>query len=357
MLSLGDFEAAAQDKLPPPARAYIAGGAADEITLRWNREALEAMALLPRVLVDVSRLDTRVTLLGEELPFPILLAPTAFHRLVHPEGEAATARGAGAAGAVLVVSSAATTSVEEIARVATGPLWFQLYMQLDRGFTREMVERAGAAGCRALCLTVDTPVIGVRDREVRAGFALPPGLELPNLKGSYPEANRAPHRPGEEGIYSPSLDPTVTWKEVEWLRSISRLPLLLKGILDPADAERAVAAGVDGILVSNHGARNLDTAPASIAALPAVVEKVAGRIPVLMDGGIRRGTDVVKALALGARAVLIGRPYLYALAVGGAQGVTRAVSILRRELEMAMALTGRTSLAQIDRSVLFSRKI
>jgi 4-hydroxymandelate oxidase len=348
--------------MTPQAHAYIAGAAADEITLRWNREALDRTALRPRVLVDVSKIDTRLKLLGEDLPHPILLAPAASHRIVHPRGELATVQGAAASEAVLIVSSAATTSFEEIARApmrsgraaAAVPLWFQLYAQKDRGFTRALVERVVAHGCGALVLTVDTPVIGIRDREVRAGFVLPPGLEHPNLKGSFPGELRAEHRPTDPlGIYSPALDPSLTWKDVAWLRSIAPVPVVLKGILDPEDAALAVSEGAGGIIVSNHGARNLDTAVATADALPAIVEKVAGRIPVLVDGGIRRGTDVLKLLALGASAVLIGRPYLYGLAIAGAEGVARVVQLLRRELEMAMALTGRTSLKAIDGTVLF----
>lgn len=357
LLNLFDFERAAAERMTSQAHAYIAGAAADEISLRWNREAFDRIPLRPRVLVDVSRLDTRLKLLGEELAHPILLGPAASHRIVHPEGEIATARGATAAQALLVVSAAATTSFEDIARTTSGPLWFQLYVQKDRGFTQALVERVVAHGCRALCLTADTPVIGIREREVRSGFVLPPGLEHPNLKGSFPDQLRAEHRPTDPlGIYSPALDPSLTWKDVGWLRSIARVPVVIKGILDPEDAARAVSEGADSIIVSNHGARNLDTAMATADALPAIVEKVGGRIPVLVDGGIRRGTDVVKALALGATAVLIGRPYLYGLAVAGAEGVERVVRLLRRELEMAMALTGRTSLGAIDGSVIFEGK-
>jgi len=339
--------------MAPAAREYVTGAAADEITLRWNREAFERVALLPRVLMDVSKLDTRVTLLHQELPYPILLAPCGFQRAMHPEGEVATARGAGAAKALLVMSSAATTSVEEIAKAATGPLWFQLYVQRDRGFTRELVARAEQAGARALVLTVDTPVIGARNREARSGFCLPPGMELPNLKGSYGKNNATPHRSLGDGIYSEALDPTLTWKDLDWLLGVAKAPVLLKGILAPGDAERAAGAGVAGVIVSNHGGRNLDTAAATLDVLPQVVKRVGEQMPVLVDGGIRRGTDVLKALALGARAVLIGRPYLYGLGVAGAEGVTRVLNILRQEFEMAMALTGRTRIKEIDRSLLW----
>ena len=351
-VSLGDFESLAQERMSHLAFEYVAGGAADEITLHENRAAYDRIRLRPRVLVDVSRLDTRLSLLGQELPFPILLAPTAYHRLVHEEGELATVRGAGAAGATLVVSSFATTGVEEIAAAATGPLWFQLYVQPDRGFTRELVQRAEKAGCRALCVTVDAPVLGARNREQRLRFALPPGMERANFRGMGKAAGAA-ERPTERQIYSAVLDPSLTWREIEWLQSLVRVPVLLKGILNPEDARRAVETGVAGLIVSNHGGRNLDTVPATIEALPLVVEQTAGRIPVLVDGGIRRGTDVLKALALGARAVLIGRPYLYGLGALGAEGVTRVVNVLRSEFEMAMALSGRPTLQSIDRSVLW----
>jgi len=346
-----DYERRAQACLPEIAWAYISGAAADEHTLRWNREAYDRLRLRPRVLVDVSKLDTRVTLLGRERPFPILLAPTAYQKLTHPEGDLATARGAGAAGATLVASIFATHTIEEIAAVATSPLWFQLYVQPDRGFTRELVHRVEAAGCEAIVLTVDSPVLGPRYRELRTRFALPPGVERANLKGRAFAATA--NRPTADNIYSATLDATLTWKDLDWIRALSKLPLLLKGVLNPDDAERAVQAGVAGLIVSNHGARNMDTQPATIDILPEVVARVAGRMPVLVDGGIRRGTDILKALALGANAVLIGRPYLYGLAVDGAPGVTRVVNILRREFEMALATAGRTALAEIDATMIW----
>jgi 4-hydroxymandelate oxidase len=330
---------------------YVSAGAGDEITLRENQAAFDRLRLHPRVLVDVSALDTRVTLLGQALEFPILLAPTAYHRLVHAEGELATVRGAAAAGATLVASSFATTSIEDMAKAAGSPLWFQLYVNKDRGFTRDLVQRAESAGCRALCVTVDSPLTGLRHRERLAGFALPPGIERSNLKALGTATAGGSHRL-ESTIYNAVLDPALTWKDIEWLRGLSRLPLLLKGVLSPDDASRAAEAGA-GIIVSNHGARNLDTVPATIDALPRVVDAVGGRVPILMDGGVRRGTDVLKALASGASAVLIGRPYLFGLGAQGADGVARVVQILRREFEMAMALTGRRSLKEIDRSVLW----
>ncbi|MFQ5927156.1 MAG: alpha-hydroxy acid oxidase [Terriglobia bacterium] len=351
-VNLFEYEPLARQRLSQMAYDYIAGGAGDEITLRHNRDSFDRIRLKPRVLVDVSKLDTRVELFGQTFDFPILLAPTGFHKLVHHEGELATARGAAATGATLVVSSFATTAIEDIARAATSRLWFQLYIQPDRAFTRDLVQRAEAAGCQALCLTVDTPVAGTRDREKRARFNLPPEIQLEILKALGVKPPRSAHL-GERDIYSAILDPTLTWDTVAWIRSFAKVPLILKGILAPEDARLAADQGASAVLVSNHGARNLDTTPATIEALPAVIEAVEGRIPILLDGGVRRGTDVVKALALGARAVLIGRPYLWGLAVEGADGVRKVVELLRTELEAAMALCGTPSLNRINRSVLW----
>lgn len=343
LVSVSDFEPLAEERLSEVSRALVKGGAADELTVRWNREAFDQIRLRPRVLVDVSRIDTGLTLLGQRLPFPILLAPTAYHAMVHPGGEAETARGAGKAGALWVVSSATNTRLDAIARAATGPLWFQLYVQSDRHFVTDVVHEAEAAGCRALVVTVDAPVVGPRYRQMRAKFKLSPGLTLPYMD----DVNK-----GRDSLLRGG-NTRMTWADIEWLQSVTRLPVLLKGILNPDDAERAVASRVAGIIVSNHGGRMLDTAPATIAALPAVTERVAGRIPVLVDGGVRRGTDILKALAFGANAVLIGRPYLHGLAAAGADGVARVVALLRDELEQAMALTGRPTLADIDRSVIW----
>lgn len=349
-VSLGDFELLARERLTAMAWEYISGGAGDELTLRWNRDAYDRIKLKPRVLVDVSKLDTRVNLFGRELPFPILLAPAAYQKLVHADGELATAKGAGSA--TMVVSTMASVSIEDIASATEQPPWFQLYVQPDRGFTKALVQRAEVAGCQALVVTVDTPIPGLRNREERIKFALPPGIERPNLKGLNTAGSS--HLPKENEIYNALFDARLTWKDVEWLRSLTRLPVLLKGVLNPDDADLAAKSGASGVIVSNHGSRNIDTLPATIEALPEVVAKVAGRIPVLVDGGIRRGTDVLKALALGAKAVLIGRPYLYGLGVAGADGVNRVVSILRREFEMAMALTGRTSISELNDSVLWA---
>ncbi|HET9982973.1 MAG TPA: alpha-hydroxy acid oxidase [Longimicrobiales bacterium] len=342
-VSLHDLEALARTRLPAMAYEFLAAGAGDEHTVRWNREAFDRIRLRSRVLEDVSRVDTRVRLFGDELAHPILLAPAAYQRVLHPEGEVATARGASAAGAAWVVSTGTTTPIDEIRREATVPLWFQLYLQSDREFTAELVKQVEEAGFRALVLTVDTPVLGPRDRQRRANFRLPPGIVTPHLY----DVNS-----GRRTVSS--LERVVpTWADVEWLRESTRLPLLLKGIMTGDDAARSIEAGCAGVLVSNHGGRNLDTLPATIDALPEVVERVAGRVPVLMDGGVRRGTDVLKALALGAAAVLIGRPYLYGLAVAGADGVRQSVELLRHELAMVMALCGRRSVGEVDRGVLW----
>ena len=356
-VTLADFEPLAKARMTHMAYEYVAGGAGDEITLRENESAFDRLRLNPRVLTDVSRIDTRLTLFGQTLDFPILLAPTAYHRLVHPEGEIATVRGSTAAGATLVASSFANTSIEDMAQAAktasrTGALWFQLYVNRDRGFTRDLVQRAEAAGCRALCVTVDSPTTGLRHRETRSGFALPAGIERSNLKALGGTAAGGQNRAHEGTIYNAVLDPALVWKDLDWLRGISRLPVLLKGILNAEDAARAASIGT-AVIVSNHGGRNLDSVPATIEALPRIVDAVDGRTPVLMDGGVRRGNDVLKAIACGAAAVLIGRPYLFGLAVDGANGIATVVGILRRELEVAMALTGRRSLAEIDRAVLW----
>lgn len=332
LLNLDDYEQAARTKIPAVAWEYIEGGAADEITVRWNREAYRAIRLLPRQLNDVGTLDTRVTLLGHELAHPILLAPTASHRLAHPDGEIATARGALDAKAGMVLSSYTTVPVEAVAAIKPPLLWFQLYVQ-EKSYTRDLIQRAAAAGCSALCLTVDTPNSGARNRQDRAGFTFPPNL---------------PH------ISSKNVEYPIMWRDIEWIRAASSMPVLLKGILHPDDAELGIQAGAAGIMVSNHGGRNLDTTPATIDALPRIVDKVRGRVPVVVDGGIRRGTDVLKALANGATAVMIGRPYVHGLAVNGAAGVAAVVGILRRELELAMALTGKPTIKSLDRSVLFA---
>ncbi|GAB2587701.1 alpha-hydroxy acid oxidase [Spirosoma areae] len=335
IVNLFEFEKMAEGKMTRMAYEYVASGAADEFTVRWNRQAFDAIKLNTRVLVDVSRIDTRTSLFGLDLPHPILIAPTAYHKIMHPEGELATARGAGAASAVYVVSSFTNTPLSGIAKVATQPLWFQLYVRDDRAFTKALVQEAEAQGCRALCVTVDTPVAGVRNRQQRVNFAMPEGVTTPHMADAF------------------ALTKSLTWKDIDWLMSFAKTPVLLKGILNPDDAELAIQAGVSGLIVSNHSGRNLDTVPATIEALPRIADKVNSRIPLLMDGGIRRGTDVLKAIALGANAVLVGKPICFGLACGGAEGVTKVLDILKREFELAMALTGKATIATIDQSVIW----
>jgi isopentenyl diphosphate isomerase/L-lactate dehydrogenase-like FMN-dependent dehydrogenase len=331
-INLHDYEALAEQRILPAAWDYFATGTDDELTLRANREAFARIQLRPRVLVDVSHCDTRTTVLGIPVSMPILVAPTAMHRYAHADGECATARGVGAAGTLMTVSTESACSLEEIAAAATGPLWFQLYV-FDRANAESLVRRAQDAGYRALVLTVDSARWGSKQRAARS------------------EAEAPQFRSGNfaEGADFPAV--SLTWDALAWLKSITQLPVLLKGILTAEDAALAVQHGVDGLIVSNHGGRQLDAVPASIEALPAVAAAVAGRVEVYVDGGIRRGTDVLKALALGARAVLVGRPVLWGLAVAGEAGARDVLELLRAELELALALAGRPTLASIDRSV------
>ena len=351
VISLTDLEDIAHRRMSHMAWEYVEGGAADGISLRWNREAYDRLRLDPRVLRDVGAVDTRLSVLGLELAHPIALAPTALHQLAHPEGELATARGAGAGAALMTLSTLSSRTLEDVARVASGPLWFQLYVQKDRGYTAELVQRAESAGYRALMITVDTPVDGARYRQQRVAFHLPEGVEMANLRGLAKEGQKLDT---EHGTFRNILPARVTWKDVERLQSLTRLPVLVKGVLHPDDARQARAQGLAGIVVSNHGARNLDTVPATIDVLPRIADAVGGELVVLVDGGVRRGTDVLKALALGAQAVFVGRPIFHGLSAAGAEGVTRMLDLLRNELEMALALSGRARLAEVDRSLIWS---
>ncbi len=351
-VNLLELEKRAREKMSQMAYDYYAGGAEDEITLRENRAAFGRIALRPRMLVDISRIDTSTTILGQQVPSPILVAPTAMHRLGHPEGEVATARGAGAAGALMAVSTLATSTLEEVAAAARGPLWFQLYVYKDRGVTRALVERARAAGYKALCVTVDAPHSGRRERDDYNHFVLPPELhfanfEHPGMRTMLPQSGRS----GLGPFVASLMDLTLTWKDITWFREMAGMPVLVKGVLTAEDARLAVEHGAEGIVVSNHGGRQLDTAIATIEALPEVVEAVGGRAEVYLDGGVRRGTDVLKALALGARGVLLGRPVLWGLTLAGAEGVERALMMLRHELEEVMLLAGCPTLASINRSL------
>ncbi len=351
-VSVLDFEALARRHMKRAFYDYYAGGAEDERTLEANRAAFSGVFLRPRVLVDVSRIDTSTTVLGTPVSMPVLVAPTAFQRLAHPDGELAMARAAGAARTLMTVSTIGTYSLDEVARAAKGPLWFQLYVYRDRSIARTLIHRAETAGYRALCLTVDAPQLGRRERDERNRFTLPRDIRMKNFEGFGLDVSWKEE--GFGGYASSQLDPSLTWNAVEWLRSETTLPILLKGIIAAEDAARAADLGVDGIIVSNHGGRQLDGTEPSLRALPRVVDAAAGRAEVYMDGGVRRGTDVLKALALGARAVLVGRPCLWGLAVGGEEGVSRVLSIFERELSLAMALCGCPAVASIDRSLIAS---
>jgi 4-hydroxymandelate oxidase len=351
-INVRDFEQAARERMEHAAFEYYAGAACDERTLAANCDAFSRILIRPRVLVDVSRVDLATRVLGESIATPIMLAPTAFNRLAHPDGECAAARAAGAAGTIMVASTLSTCTLEEIAAAATGPLWFQLYVYKDREVTKDLIARAEHAGYRALVLTVDTPLLGRRERDVRNAFALPPHLSLANFASLKTDATRWGAQSSFSAYVHDLFDASLTWEAVAWLRSLTNLPVLLKGILTAEDARLGVDHGADGVIVSNHGGRQLDDAVPSILALPAVAEAVDGRAAVLMDGGIRRGTDVLKALALGARAVLIGRAYLWGLAAGGEQGVADVLSLLRDELRLAMALAGRPTIGSIDRTAI-----
>jgi len=350
-LNLTEIELAARERLAPLAYEYYVGGANDEVTIRENRAAFERLSLRYRVLVDVSRRSTSTTVLGTRVDFPVLVAPTAFQRLACDEGEMATARAAAASGTVMILSTASTCTIEDVGAVG-GNLWFQLYVYADRGMTKALVERAEASGMRAIVLTVDAPMLGRRERDLRNRFHLPDGVRLANVpsSGSVP----MPTGHGESGLanhFASGIDAALTWKDVDWLRSITKLPVLIKGIVRGDDAARAVDHGAAAVIVSNHGGRQLDTAIASVRALPEVAEAVAGRAEVLLDGGVRRGTDVIKALALGARAVLLGRPVVWGLAAAGESGARRVLELLRAEVDLAMALCGCPSVGDISRDL------
>lgn len=352
-VNLLELESLARDRLSATAADYFAGGAGDEITLRENRRLFDAMPIWYRVLVDVSAVDPSLTLLGRPLPAPILVAPMAFQRLAHPEGELATARAAAGLGLPLVLSTFATASMEEIAATGAAPRWFQLYVHKDRGLTRALVARAESAGYEALVLTVDVPALGRRERDLRNAFQLPPELRLANLGDG--GLSTLPGVTGESALaaYFAGLhDAALTWSDLDWLHSLTRLPILLKGIVRADDARRGVEHGAAGVIVSNHGGRQLDTAIASIAALPRIAEAVGGRTTLLVDGGIRRGTDVLKARALGADAVLVGRPVLWGLALDGEAGARRVLRLLWDELLLAMQLAGAARLTDITEALL-----
>jgi 4-hydroxymandelate oxidase len=354
-LNLHELEPLARERLTAMAYGYYASGANEERTLRENVAAWARLPIHHRVLVDVSSRDASTTVLGTRVSMPVLVAPTAFHRLACEDGELSTVRAASGAGTVMCLSSLSNTRVEEVCAAAgAGAVWFQLYVYRDRAATAALVARAEAAGARAIVLTVDAPLLGRRERDVRNEFHLPEGLRVENMSATegLGEVALRSASSGLAAYFAEKLDPSLTWKDVAWLRSITRLPLLVKGIVRPDDARRAVDHGASGIVVSNHGGRQLDGSPATATVLGPVADAVQGRIEVFVDGGIRRGTDVLRALALGARAALVGRPILWGLSLDGAAGARAVLETLRAELDHAMALAGCATPADATRDLL-----
>lgn len=333
-----DYAAYAESRLSHEAWQYLQSGAGDDLTLQRNTQAFAEVALMPQSLADVRGGHTRLTLFGQTFEHPILLAPIAYQSLFHPDGECASAVAANAQGGQMVVSSLASQPLEDIVRAAEQPLWFQLYWQGDRTRTLALAQRAITAGYGLMMLTVDAPV-------KQATLQLPQGVEAVNLP---PELPFPALSHSQSAVFDGWMGQAPTWDDVAWLRDQMRVPFLLKGLLSTADAARALALGCDGLVVSSHGGRVLDGVPASLDALPAIVETVAGRVPLLLDSGVRNGRDVFKAMALGVAAVMIGRPYIWGLSTAGALGVAHVLRLMRDELEMTMALTGCRTLADVD---------
>lgn len=353
ILNLESLEPAAREKLERSLYDYIAGGAADEWTLAENRHAWNRLQLLPRMLRGVADRSLATTVLGTPVSMPVFVPPMGFHGLCHADAEEATARAAAAEGTIFCASTVSNRSLEAIAQASDGPKWFQLYVYRDREITRSLVERAVAAGYTALCLTVDTPLAGQRERDKRNRLRMPAHLQLANFAETHTAMNQTGGGAGSSlsAYINSQWDPALTWKDVEWLRSISALPVVVKGILAPDDAVLSIEHGASAVMVSNHGARQLDSVPASITMLEPIVDAVDGRCEVYIDGGVRRGTDVLKALALGARAALIGRPILWGLTLDGADGVRAVLQHIRAELDLAMALAGCADVREVAREL------
>ncbi len=345
LISLADYERAAAARLDAGSHSYLAGGAGDETTLRDNVAAWNRLAIRPRMLVGVGRRDASVELLGRRRPHPVLIAPTAFQRLAHPEGEVATARAAAATDTIMCLSTLSTTSIQALAQAVPGASrWFQLYVFSDRGVSRELVRQAVEHGYEALVVTVDLPVLAIRERELRSGVRTSAAEQVASAAAAGARGEMTP------AAFGALIDPDLSWADIERFAAESPVPVVLKGILTPEDARLAVQHGAAGVIVSNHGGRQLDTVLAGADALPAIVQEVGDRIDVLVDGGIRRGTDVLKALALGARAVLVGRPVVAGLAVDGTRGAQRVLEILLHELDTALALAGAPNASELDSS-------
>jgi 4-hydroxymandelate oxidase len=341
-INLFDFEAAAKERLPKEEYDYIAGGATDELSVERNRLAFSSWALRPRVLRDVSRLDLSTTIFGMKIGLPVLIAPCGGHKKAHPEGELATYRAAASRGTVLTMSANSSSSFEELAAAASGALWVQLYPFRDKNMTQEWLDRAERAGYKAICVTLDSQWPPKRERNIRNNYKRIRGVNYPPASADAP---RPAARAGE------GSDPAATWDDLKWIKEATKLPVVAKGIMTGEDVEACIVAGVDGVIVSNHGGRHLDNTLATIEVLPEAVAAAKGRVEIFLDGGIRRGADVVKAIALGAKAVFIGRPLFWGLAVDGERGVARVLDILREEIEITMAKCGRPTIADIDAGV------
>ncbi|KAM1717016.1 hypothetical protein ACFX11_024908 [Malus domestica] len=346
-VNVNEYQELARQALPKMYYDYYTGGAEDQHTLKENVEAFRRITLRPRILVDVSRVDMSTTVLGCKISAPIMLAPTAMHQLAHPEGEVATARAAAACNTIMILSYMSTCTVEEVASSCNAVRFFQIYVYKRRDISAQMVRRAEKNGYKAIVLTADTPRLGRREADIKNKMVAP---QLRNFEGLISTEVDSDEGSNLEAFAKGTFDASLCWEDIGWLKSITNLPILIKGVLTHEDARKAMEVGVAGIVVSNHGARQLDYTPATISVLEEVVHAVGGKIPVLFDGGIRRGTDVFKALALGAQAVLVGRPVVYGLAANGKRGVKRVIEMLKDEFELTMALSGCPSIRDITRS-------
>jgi 4-hydroxymandelate oxidase len=353
MINIADYEAKARSKMLPAAYDYFAGGALDERTIANNQAAFGDIHLVPRVLRGASTPKISTRLAGHSLAAPIIISPTAFHGLAHPDGEVATATAANALGTIMTVSTTASSAIADVTSATSYPVWFQLYMLKDRAITRDLVREAEVAGCKAIVLTVDVPAWGRRERDMRNEFALPKGAVIKSLllKGREDFYDGTMNVPLSQFI-SERFKFDLTWEDVVWLRGVTKLPVFVKGVVHPLDAVEAVKSGAAGVIISNHGGRQLDTCIPTLFALPSIVQAIGDRVPIVLDGGIRRGVDVLKAIALGATAVAVGRPVIWGIAADGARGATRVLEIIRDEFRNAMSLCGCNSITEITSDLL-----
>ncbi|EGC37948.1 hypothetical protein DICPUDRAFT_97074 [Dictyostelium purpureum] len=351
-VTVAEMKEEARKKLPKMVYDYYASGSNDQSTLAENENAFTRIKLVPRSLVNVSKVSTKTKIYGQDLSTPIMIAPWAMQRMAHPNGELDTLEAAKEFGTIMTLSSLSTTSVEDVSKHSNGnPGWFQLYVFKDRKVSEDLVKRVEKLGYKALVVTVDTPFLGKRDADYKNQFKLPNGLFLKNFEHLLLSNLEG----GLNQYMATMIDPGLTWKDLEWLRSITTLPVLVKGVMCPQDAAEALKHGADGIIVSNHGGRQLDTSPSTIEVLPAISKVVQGKIPLILDGGIRRGTDILKALAFGANAVLIGRPVIWGLSCGGKDGVLRVLNLLNSELQLSMAFTGMNSIHEITENIIWDQ--